>query len=322
MALFGNLLGAGVSALGGLLGAQQTQGGQTRSSAGNELMTNQFQAFPGATPGLNIQGPSGSTAFADGGATQGLSPELAQQFGLFSQMAGLAGGDGSQFGPQSDLIRMLQTSLIGQRNQSRQGVESRRLSDLRNRARPFEDELRQQTRAQVFNQGRLGLGRRGTLTGLNANPELAALEEGLARADLARQESATQFSDTRRANNINETLGLLSSLAGLGTQGLQNQFGASQAALGALQPAFAQTQLGIQGRTPLDNLAITRNIQRTGSATDPSVAAQQRARGVESFFAGLGGGIADSSFGGGGGGGGFFTGQPSRFDPITGDPIN
>lgn len=270
MALFGSLLGSGLSALGGLLGQRSTERGS--------------EAALQASAPMSIFGPFGGSQVGPQGITQSLSPELQQQFGLFSN---IAGGGGQMFGADPSTIRFLQgriSNLMESPGQRLEQMEMDRLQTLRERAMPFEEQLRQQTRADLFNRGRLGLGIQGGVTGGFSQPELAALEEGLARADLARQESARSFAEQTRASRLAEASGLLSQFAGLGAQDLRSQIAASQAALGLLRPGMTATGLSLQSRTP------------QGIAAMQAEPFAQQARGVESFFAGLGSQVAQPGF--------------------------
>ena len=110
--------------------------------------------------------------------------------------------------------------------------EVQRLRDI---ARPREDALRAQVRSRLFNAGRLGLGTGGGLTPGTFQPELAALEEGLARADTGRVQAARQ----EQQRGLLNLLDIIQAQQSLSTLPLQ----ASQLGVAAGAPAGATAGL-------------------------------------------------------------------------------
>jgi hypothetical protein len=135
---------------------------------------------------------------------------------------------------------------------------------LRGIARPREDALRASLRSQLFNRGRLGLGVGGGTTGVMFNPELAALEEGLARADASRVDQARQ-EQTRQ-------LGMIGGLFGL-----ENNLNSQVARTAGIASAFRPSNAGLSG--------IASANQRAGDFND-------------AFFSTLGNAVSGFAFGG------------------------
>ena len=278
MSLFGSLLGAGVSLLGSGLSRRESERGT--------------QAAMQASQPRNLFGPFGSVTTGEGGMTSALGPELQQAMGLFSGML----TPGALVNPTLQKVLDVQLSNFMRSGTDRDMMNAadQRLMLLRNRARPAEADARAAARNRVFSQGRLGLGVGGGQTNARFNPELAALEEGLARADIVRQDQALNLALGDRDRQFRELMGLQGLFSGLRTEDLSRQLAASN-------------QVQQINRIPLEATRVA-----IGSQLPPAIAAMQAqpffqgARSTESFFSGLGQGIADFGgglFGGGGGGG-------------------
>lgn len=291
MSLFGSLLGAGVSFLGSRLSQRQTERGS--------------QAALAASSPFSVSGPFGSSQVQGQQINQSLGPELSNAFGLFS---------GLTTGPQQSiqvpgLERPTETAagldrlavLLG--NADVLPSEQQRLAELRNIARPGEERALASTRSQVFNQGRLGLGVGGGVTGAQFNPELASLQEGLARADLSRVQQARQDTIQDRARRFNEEFAAQGLFSGLrdeqrratelarldAERGFRRRLASSAEARNILGVPMRASQIGIAAAAP------------QGIAAMQAAPFAQGARSTESFFSGLGQGIADSGLFGGGG---------------------
>jgi len=167
-------------------------------------------------------------------------------FGSFSQNDV---GDvtlGITSGQQNDLnnIRGTRAGLFGQVNDPE--FIQNEVDRLRGIARPREDAVRASLRSQLFNRGRLGVGVGGGINGVMFNPELAALEEGLARADLSRVDQAF---DTRSQ--------LLGNISGL----FNNEFGVNSQArsLAGVAAGLRPSQAGLSGVTAANQRAVNSN---------------------------------------------------------------
>jgi len=230
MAVIAPLISAGV----GFLGQQLTQGDQ--DDRGQQLLS----ASQGPT---SVNSPFGSFQREGDAITLGLTG-----------------------GQQNDLnrIRGSRANLFGT-FQDPEFVQNE-VDRLRGIARPREDALRASLRSQLFNRGRLGVGVGGGVAGQMFNPELAALEEGLARADMSRIDQARQEQGRQ--------LGMIGGLFGL-ENNLNNQI----ARTAGIASAFRPSNAGLSG--------IASANQRAGDFND-------------SFFSILGnsiGGFAGGLFG-------------------------
>lgn len=217
----GSILPSVLSAGIGLLG----------SSRGQSRMDDYAQQALQATRPLDVRSPLGSAVFSRNDLRLRLPGAISRD------ISGLRGLRGDYFGLLND-PNFIQTEV----------------DRLRGIARPNEDALRASLRSRLFNQGRLGLGVGNGMTGGMFNPELAALEEGFARADAGRVDQA-RGEQQRLLGNVFGLLGQETDLRAL-----------------PLQAA----QIGIQARTP-------------SSALGPLYGAQQYAgRANDAFFGGLG----------------------------------
>ena len=153
------VIGAAISGAAGLLGASKN------SKAARDVANAQLEA----SQPRNVISPLGESRFSagDNQLQLALSPLLGARQGQLSDIA-------------TPLFGLLQDP----------NFVSSEVERLRGIARPNEDQLRASLRSQIYNRGRLGLGIGGGVTGNMYNPEMAALEEGLARADLGRVDSA------------------------------------------------------------------------------------------------------------------------------------
>jgi len=228
MAFLGSLLGAGVGLLGNLFGQDEAD------DRGEQLLA-------------QSQGPS----------------SVVSPFGTFLR-------DGDSVNLSATPTQLTDLNRI---RQGREGlfntfndpdfVQSE-VDRLRGISRPREDALRASLRSQVFNRGRLGLGVGGGLTGNLFNPELAALEEGLARADMARISQARQ--------EQNRQLGLLGGLFGLEND-IFSQVSRNSGIAAGLRPSAA----GLSGMAAADRRSMDAN---------------------DAFFATLGNAVGGLNFGG------------------------
>lgn len=227
-----------VSAGAGLLG-NAIAGKQERRGAGAALE---------ASRPYSVTSPFGSALFGDGTLDLSLEPELANAF----RRANLQGR------------RAL--SLLNNTNfQQREENELERLRRLR---APQIDEARSRLQSQLLSRGRLGLGRGGGLTGGLFNPETAALEEAIARAQLGDIAAARDFARADERHLLAQAQGLF---------GVSSQIGS--------RPLRA-AHLGILASTP----AAIAAMQGTPYAN--------QAAGTRGFFGGLAQGIGGLSFGG------------------------
>lgn len=181
---------------------------------------------------FDVAGPFGAVGFnpAEGGGGSidtSLSPALAQ---ALIEIAGLRG----QFG-----------ELLGDAAGEEFDIESLIASEIsrgRSAAAPQAEALRSSARGRLFGSGRLGLGAGGGVAGAPFQPELAALEEGFARADSSIVDQAINRGFAVQTGNradrsdlVSQVLALLSSEMGLA--GLPAQFG--QLGINARPPAQA-----------------------------------------------------------------------------------
>ena len=178
MPILGPLIGLGGAIAGGLL---QQRGAQDALAAGG-----QFQDQGLFTPHQTVS-PFGTTMFneSSGLFNVQLDPRfsnlLQQSLGLSTQASSLLSGDTSS-------------------------LATERLRLLREQAAPQEEGLLGATRANLLNRGRLGvLGNQAqAVTGAQVNPELAAISEGLARADLQRQLAAQDLAFRERGQALQQ----------------------------------------------------------------------------------------------------------------------
>ena len=258
MSLFGSILGAGVSLLGsGLSNRSSRRGSQAALAAMQPQIISATELENSLSP--RFQTNLGLLqSIVDPGETMFIPPNLHQE----------------------SILRLRDTIREDPRN-----LEASFLSRLRQRAGPGEAQARAQARARVFNQGRLGLLTGGGVTG-RFNPELASLEEGLARADLQRQDLAFDMARRDQATRVGMDQMLLGLLSGLRQERLSGRLAASA------------EQRAIHG--------VPRVFMPSPAAGQFAAAPHlQQARSTEGFFSGLGQGIADSglfNFGGGGAG--------------------
>ncbi len=236
--LIGGLISGGL----GLLGQSRAEKAQKRA----------VEASVQEVAPRNVTGPLGfSQVGADGGLTLGLSPELQTTFGQLGQ------------GRNNFASSLTDANFIPDE-----------VARLREISAPRENELRSSLRSRLFNRGRLGLGTQGAVSGANVNPELGALEEAFARADLARVGQARD----NRQQDISNFLGLAGAQSQLAS--LPNQLG----------------NLSVASRTP------------SQVASGHLGVGNQQARFNESFFGSLGSGIGQAV---GGLGGAFAGGAPA-----------
>lgn len=237
---FGSILGGLASGAIGLLGSRRGQSGAD----------DRAQAMLAASRPVDVLGPFGMVDINEAGDFT-ISPSDR----LGSLAAHLQGLSDPVFGLLSD------PNFVGSE-----------VNRLRSMAQPREDALRSQLRSQLFNQGRLGAGVGGGISGRMFNPELAALEEGLARADLARV-GAARGEQQRLLGNLFGLLGAETDIRGLPLQ---------------------QAQLSSAGRASSAGLTgLSAAAARAGNAND-------------AFFGSLAQTIGELDFGslfGGGGGG-------------------
>ena len=217
----GGLLTAGIGLLPGLFDRRSR--GISRAQA--------------AAQPFDVIGPFGRSVFSGGQLVGTLDPVLAEIMANSSRFA------------------------RGQLNQLRAldipGLEEKELKRLRELSRPEEQRLRAQVRNEQFQRGRLGLGVAGGRTGGFANPELAALAEGEATADLLRQGQAQRFARGEQARLLQNALTASGFAANLGTL------------------PTGQGQLGINARLP------------QGLAGLPAGLAADQFDEISAFFAGL-----------------------------------
>ena len=232
MSIFGSLLGGAV----GLLG--QKLGNDDREEAAEK-------AFQRSRP-ISVSGPGGASTFEDDSLNLSLNPQLER----FQQ--GLGGAAESALG-----------NLRGMDFQGREAAELNRLRTLR---RPEIDKARAALQSRLVARGRTGLGIGGGLSGNLFNPESAALEEAILRADLGDIGAARGFSQQEQ----NFLLGQVGGLSGI----QQDVLGGPEA-LGALSVGGAPS-------------AAVSTLQAQPGFT----AANQR----NDFFASLGQGIAGTDF--------------------------
>ena len=210
MALFDDLLGAGLGFLGTRLASNQEQGAVNR-------------ALQLANP-VSVAGPTGLASFSDGLLTLGLTPQLQQAF----NQAGASG------------LSALNT-LGGANFATREANELARLQALR---QPQIDAARASLQSQLANRGRLGVGAGGGITPGLFNPESAALEEAIARTQLSDIAAARDFSQQEQSFLANQARDLI----GIGNQiqqplqqnallGIQSRLPSALAGLAA-QPGF------------------------------------------------------------------------------------
>lgn len=195
---------------------------------------------------------------------------ITSPFGSFSRNDAGDVSFGVTAGQQNDLnnIRGTRAGLFGQVNDP--NFIQNEVDRLRGIARPREDAVRASLRSQLFNRGRLGVGVGGGTTGMMFNPELAALEEGLARADSGRVDQAF---DTRSQ--------LLGDISGL----FNNEFGLNSQvrSLAGVASALRPSNAGLAGVTAANKRSVDAN---------------------DSFFASLAQGVGGLDFGGGNSDGG------------------
>lgn len=222
-------------------------------------------ALPGLiSAGVSLFGGSRGQDIADRRANELLAASqgpsrIDSPFGTFNRndsgdiSLGLTGNQ------QQDIsnIRNLRGGLFEQLNDPE--FVQNEVDRLRGISRPREDAVRASLRSQLFNRGRLGVGVGGGTTGMMFNPELAALEEGLARADLERVGLA-QDRQSQIFGQFGSTFGLESgifndarSVAGIASAlrpsnaGLSGVASAGQRAVDSNDAFFASLAQGIGG---------------------------------------------------------------------------
>ena len=246
----------------GLLGTQR----------GQDIADRYADLIRGASAPFSVSGPLGNASFDAESQTLALQPGVGVGIGGdggVSRMLAHTQGANQYLSNIAETLR--RPALL----RALQPLDAE-VNRLREQARPKENQLRAQVRSSLLNQGRLGLGAGGTRTGLFANPELAALEEGLANADLNRFDLARQ--------NRDSDIGTVMSLLGLDANILQSMLSGSMAgqeldlanqqlSLANRQltgnQALQSAQLGIQARTPASGLqGLFAAGQRAGNAND------------------------------------------------------
>ena len=275
MSLFGSLLGGGISLLGSALSKKQAQGAGQAAFQGA-----QGQSMPMRT--------THDPRFITGQMQEdALSPQQRHNMGIFQGQ--VDPGESFFLPPHLQQQAFQRLENLGQEDLG--DLENQFFSRLQNQARPGEERLRASTRANVFGQGRLGLSVGGGQTGA-FNPELASLNEGLARAQFGRRDTARSMAERDQSRRFGIDSGLIGILSGLRQERQRSQLAASgeQRALMRTPQAFFDTT-----RDQMFSNPQAGQLARAG---------MQGARSTESFFAGLGQGVADSGFFGGGSTGG------------------
>lgn len=243
MGLFSSIAGAVAGPLiGGILGRE----GDDRAARNVDQSS---QAILAAGGPFNVSGPGGQAGFQDGTLTTsfGGSPGFANVFNQANMVAqqnlGALSGGADFFG--------------------REQAEFERLQRLR---QPSIQAARAGLQERLFNRGRSGFGRGGGLSGNLFNPESAALEEAILRA---------QTGDIREARNLSQQDQEFLLNQGRVAQGISQ---------GVASFPLQQAQLGINARNPFAGAAGQGDLVR--------------ARSNQGFFNSLGNTVGGLDFGG------------------------
>ncbi len=190
MALFGSLLGAGVSLAGSLLGGRQrSRGAQAALAAGRAT---------------NTAGPFGNLVVGPNQLELQLIPGLQSAFG------------GAEMLGMRELRNLLDTNF-----EAREDEELERLRALR---QPGIAQARSALQSRLAASGRLGLARGGGRTGQLFSPQTAALEEAILAADLGDIGAARNLARSDEAFRLGQARGAF----GLQREIASGLFGQSQ----------------------------------------------------------------------------------------------
>jgi hypothetical protein len=228
-------------------------GGNAANYFGGNTSSSGFQNFAsgignGTLPGLfnDYLGASSQLPIGDYLSNQSALAGLAGQAGAYGDFMGLNAL--SNFGGASAALNGIPLDVSG--------LMSDRLNLLRQQAAPQEAQQLAGTRDTLFGQGRLGMGD-NTIGG--ANPEMQALYNSFAQADLGRQLNAQNLGLQAQQQQANIGLGMASQYGNLGS----SQMGMLQNLLG-MAGNFGQQAYG--NALGFNDLTNTRAQQRMSAA--------------------------------------------------------